>query len=168
MFAFVLLFMAAEAATPNAAATADPPPFTAATCDDPAKRKALLATDPDKLDVLQRLKAKSDANQAKMEQLIDRLAERAKWTPEQKSEFGMKLLEAPGFDAAMKEGFHLFGGMMKQLDIVLKSKDAQTNCHAVVAMMAIVPKIDVNAQHQWDLMRGVVEDEAKRLGVSLD
>jgi hypothetical protein len=35
-------------------------------------------------------------------------------------------------------------------------------------MMAIVPKIDVNAQHQWDLMRGVVEDEAKRLGVSLD
>ena len=165
----MLLLLAFMAAGPLVEpATAEQPVFTAAACDDPVKRKVLLATDPDKLDVLNHLQAKSEANEAKMRTLVDRLAERAKWTPKQRSDFGLKLLNAPGLDKLMSEGFDLAGTMMKQVGVVMEGKDEQKNCHAIVDMMALLPKIDANAQSQWDLMRGVVEAEAKRLGISLD
>lgn len=164
----LLAFMAAAPLAEPAPAAISEPLFTAAACDDPAQRKALLATDPDKLDVLNQLRAKSEANEAKMRTLVDRLAERAKWTPKQRSDFGLKLLSAPGLDKLMTAGFDLAGTMMKQMGIVMESKDEQKNCHAIVDMMALLPKIDANAQSQWDLMRGVVEGEAKRLGISLE
>jgi len=165
----MLLMLALMAGVPVAeTASPDQPVFSATTCDDPVKRKALLETDPEKLDAINKLQEKSAANEARMRALVDRLAERAKWTSKQRSDFGVKLLNAPGLDKLMAEGFDLAGTMMKQVGLVMDSKDDVKNCHAIVDMMAIVPKIDTNAQQQWDLMRGVVEAEAKRLGISLE
>jgi hypothetical protein len=152
-----------------AVASADPsaPQFTLATCDDPVARHQLLLTDPEKLPALDALKARSTQNETRMTQLMDRLAERAKLTPEQKAEVGMKMLDSPDFKAAFEEGMTLVGQIMADMNAVAESKDELKNCRTIVHMMSLVPAVDANANRQWEAMRRVVEAEAVRLGVSL-
>ena len=150
-----------------AAADAPAPQFTLATCDDPVARDRLLNADPEDLPALATVKARSTANEARMSQLMDRLAERAKLTPEQKAEVAMGMLEAPEFKTAFEEGMALVGQMMDDVQAVLSSKDKLKNCRTLVHMMSLVPAVDANASRQWEAMRRVVEAEAARRGVSL-
>ena len=154
----LLLFVAA-AATPD---------FQPSSCDKPAERAAILATDPQKLPMLETIKARGVENEQKMDQLLTRLAERAKLSDEQKADVAMKMLDSPDFKAAFDDGMALMKKVMKNVEFVMKSKDAAKNCHALVDMMALMPEVDANAQRQWGIMRGIVEAEAKRLNVSLD
>jgi hypothetical protein len=150
-----------------AAADAPAPQFTLATCDDPVARQALLRADPEKLPALDSVRARSTQNEARMSQLIDRLSERAKLTPEEKANVAMSMLDAPGFKAAFEEGMSLVNQMMADLDALMASKDELKNCRTLVHMMSLVPAVDANANRQWEAMRQVVEGEAARRGVSL-
>jgi hypothetical protein len=143
------------------------PQFTLATCDDPVARHRLLETDPEGLPPLAALKARSTENEARMTQLMDRLAERAKLSPGQKAEVAMSMLAAPDFKAAFEEGMGLVSQIMADMNAVAASKDELKNCRTFVHMMSLVPAVDANANRQWEAMRRVVEAEAARRGVSL-
>ena len=118
--------------------------------------------------MLQTIKARGVENEQKMDQLLTRLAERAKLSDEQKADVAMKMLDSPDFKAAFDDGMALMKKVMKNVEFVMKSKDEAKNCHALMDMMALMPEVDANAQRQWGIMRGIVEAEAKRLNVLLD
>ncbi len=150
-----------------AAGGAPVPQFTLATCDDPVARHALLRTDPEKLPALDAVKARSTENEARMTLLMDRLAERAKLSPEEKANVALSMLDSPEFKAAFEEGMSLVSQMMADLNVVMESKDELKNCRTLVHMLSLVPAVDANANRQWEAMRRVVEGEAVRRGVSL-
>ena len=150
-----------------AAADVPAPQFTLATCDDPVARGRLLQADPENMTALAAVKARSTQNEARMTRLMDRLAERAKLSPEQKSEVAMSMLEAPDFKAAFEEGMGLVSQIMDDMNSVASSTDELKNCRSVVHMMSLLPAVEANANRQWDAMRRVVEAEAARRGVSL-
>jgi hypothetical protein len=149
------------------AADAPAPQFTLATCDDPVARHALLRADAEEFPALEAVKARSTQNETRMTQLMDRLAERAKLTPEEKANVAMSMLESPEFKVAFEEGMALVNQMMADLNSVMESKDEVKNCRTLVHMMSLVPAVDANANRQWEAMRRVVEAEAGRRGVSL-
>jgi hypothetical protein len=150
-----------------AAADAPAPQFTLAACDDPVARLQLLESDPEKLPAIDALKARSTENEARMTQLMDRLAERAKLSPDQKANVAMKMMDSPDFKAAFEEGMALVSQIMQDLNALVESKDELKNCRTVVHMMSLIPVVDANANRQWEAMRRVVEAEATRRGVSL-
>ena len=150
-----------------AAADVPAPQFTLATCDDPMARHALLRTDAEKIPALDAVRTRSSQNEARMTQLMDRLAERAKLSAEEKANVAMSMLDSPEFKAAFEEGMGLVSQMMADLNAVMESKDELKNCRTLVHMMSLVPAVDANANRQWEVMRRVVEAEATRRGVSL-
>jgi hypothetical protein len=150
-----------------AAAAVPAPSFTLATCDDPVARHQLIETDSEKLPALEALKARSTENEARTTQLMDRLAERAKLSPQQKADVGLKMMESAEFRVAFDEGMALVSQIMQDMNALVESKDELSNCRTVVHMMSLVPAVDANANRQWDVVRRVLEAEAARLGVSL-
>jgi len=143
------------------------PQFTMADCDDPAARRKLLATDPEKLPALEALRSVTTQNEARMDKLISRLAERAGLTPEQRSEMAIGMFESPQVKPLFEEGMGLANQMLADVDAIVGSKDELQTCRTIVHLTSLVPAVDANANRQWDALRGLVEAEAKRQGVSL-
>lgn len=82
-----------------------PKDFSPATCESPEARAALLAANTEEPLFIAAMRERSAEREKRVDVLLERLAERAKLTSKQKAQVALGLLEAPGFEAAMKEGF---------------------------------------------------------------
>ena len=156
----LLAMLLAAQPTPESSA------YTLATCDDPSAREAMLAAGPDGFPIFRAVKDASRANDARMTRLLDRLTERARLTPDQRAGVAISMVEDTRFKAAFRQGATLLEKVMTTI-MTMTGKDARADCRAVIAMSGDLPAIEANAQQQWDAIRRVLEDEAKRRGVSL-
>jgi hypothetical protein len=156
-------FLLGLALTAQAAPTV--PLYTPASCADPAARKTMLAN-PDQSPALKAMKEHSTAGVARMTLLLDRLTERAKLTKEQTANVAEKMLDSPELKKAYAEGNAMIARIMASMS-EMTGKDDEADCRIAMNMRVEVPAIEVNGEKQWGAMRKVIEDEAKRLGVSL-
>ena len=142
--------------------------FTPAACEEPATRTAILESNASEPLFIAAMKQRSSENERKVDALMARLAVRARLTDEQRAQVALDLLKAPGFEAAMKEGFAIVEEMLSDLGKVTRNKDERANCLTVVSMLAKLPAIEATADKQWRIMEGALQAEAQRRGVSLD
>lgn len=159
---FNLMLAAALAAQAAPAA----PIFTAQSCDDAAARKAMLAAGVDGFSVFADLKRRDLENGVRTEALLDRLAERGKLSREQRADAALKMFADPAFKAAYEDGRTLLTGIMTKLELITEG-DTAANCRIIVGLADTMPAIQAVTDRQWNAMRSVLEDEAKRLGISL-
>jgi hypothetical protein len=142
--------------------------FTPATCEDPARRSALLSANMEEPAFMTAMKKKSAEQEARMDLLLGRLVARARLTPEEKARIALDLMKAPGFEQAMNEGLSLVSDMFASLGKIAGGKDERTNCLLLVELMGKLPAIEANADRQWSIMEQALRGEAAKRNVSLE
>ena len=165
-----MLFSVMLAAGLAAAEPASPPIFDRAVCSDAGKRAAFLKQyeDPEDIPALAAIKKTAEQNEKRMTARLDRLAERARWSAEQKADFAMKLLADPAFAKPMEEAATILERMMKRLESLMAEKDEARQCTIVADMLDDLPAISANAERQWAAIDARINAEATTLGLSLD
>jgi hypothetical protein len=143
-------------------------PHDAARCSEPAFRSQILGNGGDDLPLLDQMRARTEANEARTDALMKRFTERVKMSDEEGMAFTQGMMNAPGFEEHLRRNLDLMKVMFGKVDVIMKSKDEAAKCRAGLEMMNLLSQIEANADAQWDIIRGNIEAEAKKRGISLE
>ena len=148
----------------------DLPLPTDADCEVPATRDALLA-DPEAV-IMASSQYARDLN-LYTDQLMnwwsEQLIQSGRWTEQDKSEFGMRILQDPEFGREFEAGLDLVGEVMEPAMLIGdESRPADERCRAIIAAQQAFDGITASVEVQWGIINRLFAVEAARLGVSLE
>lgn len=141
------------------------------TCADQAKRDAFLATRPEDNALMRHTMERAKFRERLVTWKLDRLKKSGKLSREEVTKLLFSGLSDPKAQSGMAAGLGLIGGMMDDVEQVMraeKGKDDVAACRALIGMTARFEKIGPAVDPQWKAIEAAIDKEAVRLGVSLD
>jgi len=141
-----------------------------ADCEAPATRDALLADPEAAMQAASRYAMELNAfSDQLMEWRSDQLLRTGHWTEENRSAFGMRILQDPEFGRELEAGLGLVGEIMEPaMKIGDESVDPAERCRSLIAVQGAFQRITASVEVQWGIIDRLFAAEAARLGVTLE
>ena len=147
-----------------------PQALRATDCSNAQQREALLNQSEQMMETLRPATEEMNRRlERRMEAHASRLIELGVWTANDRSRFGMALLNRPDFNAYMDEGMTVLSGMMSSLETIASEESGEPErCEAMLSMIGSLDRTFALAETGWRVIDTAYAEEARRLGVSLD
>ena len=146
------------------------PAVTAADCEAPATRDALLADPEAVIETASRHGMELNRHSERlMEWRGDQFVRAGRWTEADKRAFAARLLENEAFVTEAAAGINMAMEVLEPaMQAADESRPAAERCRSLIAMVGVFDRLTESVERQWRIVDEAYAAEARRLGVSLD